>query len=126
MLREQLAFRMMHLRAQPPAWQQFLLTLYAEFPPPTLDAQQCEAEARAVVATAPMSAGVLKCLRRALLLYHPDKNRAEDTGAEWAALAEEVSKMGTELMAHYRQRVAATSSEDLFVEPEEVQAQPFD
>ena len=126
MLREQLAFRMMHLRAQPPAWQQFLLTLYAEFPPPTLDAQQCEAEARAVAATAPMSAGVLKCLRRALLLYHPDKNRAEDTGAEWAALAEEVSKMGTELMAHYRQRVAATSSEDLFVEPEEVQAQPFD
>ena len=57
-----------------------------------------------------MSSGVLRALRRALTHYHPDKNRAELYGAEWAQLAEDVSKMLTELLEHYRRRIATTAS----------------
>ena len=58
----------------------------------------------------PMSAGVLKVLRRALTLYHPDKNREDARGAEWAATAEELAKMATALLEEYRRKIRATSS----------------
>jgi hypothetical protein len=38
-----------------------------------------------------------KALRRALILYHPDKNRAEQYGVRWAALCEELAKIFGEL-----------------------------
>ena len=101
MLREQISHRLENPSAQPPAWQQLLLTVYSDFPPPTLSAAEREAELRTVGTTAPMSAGVLKALRRAMVVYHPDKNRKEVVGEEWAATAEEVTKMASWLFAHY-------------------------
>ena len=98
MLREQITRKLHNPRAQPPAWQHLLLTIYSEFPPP---AQSMEADLRVVGTTAPMSAGVLKALRRAMVVYHPDKNRKEVVGEEWAATAEEVTKMASWLFAHY-------------------------
>ena len=111
LLREQVACRLIQPRVQPPAWQQLLLTLYNDFPSPLLTSEQREAEVLAVCEAAPMSPAVLRCLRRALVLYHPDKNRPDEMGTEWAAIAEEVTKMGTEIIAYYRQRISASSSE---------------
>ena len=56
-----------------------------------------------------MSPAVIKALRRALLLYHPDKNRAH--GDEWAETAEEIAKMATALLEYYRRRISASESE---------------
>ena len=98
-------------RLQPPAWQLFLQTVYSELPPRGLSAEQSATEAASLAEVAAMSSGVLRALRRALLLYHPDKNRAEEHGGEWAAVAEEVTKMATSLLLHYRDRVAASSAD---------------
>ena len=98
-------------RLQPPAWQLFLETVYSELPPKGLSAEQTAKEAANLAEVAAMSSGVLRALRRALLLYHPDKNRAEEHGGEWAAVAEEVTKMATSLLLHYRDRVAASSAD---------------
>ena len=44
-------------------------------------------------------------LRKALLLYHPDKNRADNHGREWASTAEAVTRMATALLDYYRRRI---------------------
>ena len=56
-----------------------------------------------------MSPAVIKALRRALLLYHPDKNRAH--GDDWAETAEEIAKLATALIEHYRRRVSPEIAE---------------
>lgn len=99
-------------RLQPPAWEYFLLVSYETFPPPALDAAQVAAEVAEVRRTAPMSTAVIRALRKALTLYHPDKNRAEELGAEWAAMAEELAKMASLLLETYRRKITATSTSD--------------
>ena len=102
--------RLQHTLLQPPAWQLCLQSVYFELPPRALSRSQSDREAAALTNVVPMSSGVLRALRRALTHYHPDKNRAEQYGAEWAQLAEDVSKMLTELLEHYRRRIASTAA----------------
>jgi hypothetical protein len=99
----------------PPAWQLFLHTVYMEptLLPRMLSREQSAREAAALAELPSMSSGVLRALRKALTLYHPDKNRAEEHGAEWAGLAEEVSKMATALLEHYRARITTASAADV-------------
>ena len=56
-----------------------------------------------------MSSGVTRALRRSLLLYHPDKNRKDIHGAEWAEAAEELAKLATVLLENYRRRIKAST-----------------
>ena len=95
---------------QPPAWQLFLETVYVELPPQTLTHAQSAGEASALSQIAPMSTGVLRALRRALVYYHPDRNRVEDHGAEWAGVAEEVSKIATQLHEYYKRHISTNTS----------------
>ena len=97
--------RLLNPRMQPPAWLHFLHTLYSGFPPRSLSTAQAHAEAAQLASVAPMSAEVLRALRRSLVLYHPDKNRRTEHGAEWAQLAEEISKLASMLLEHYRRRI---------------------
>ena len=39
-------------------------------------------------------------LRRAALLYHPDKNLEADHGAAWAQLCEQLTRLATQLLEH--------------------------
>jgi hypothetical protein len=94
---------------QPPAWQHFLLTAYSAFVPPSLTAAQAVTELAEVRAIAPMSTGVIRALRRALTLYHPDKNLAQEHGEEWAQVAEELAKMATVLLETYRRKISSAS-----------------
>ena len=109
-LRDEIILRLGNPRLQPPAWQHFLLVVYEHFPPPSLDAEQRAAEVRRIRSVEAMSAGVLRALRQALIVFHPDRNRAEARGAEWASVAEEISKMATELIEQYKGRVQQPSS----------------
>ena len=109
-LQLELTERLANPRLQPPAWQHFLLTAYSAFIPPSLTPAQAASEAAEARAIAPMSTGVIRALRRALTLYHPDKNRPQDHGEEWAHLAEELAKLATVLLETYRRRISSTSS----------------
>ena len=93
--------------ANPPAWLYYLRTVYEEFPPPTLPpAKLARAKGSLTqAANSQISRTVLRALMEAIRVYHPDKNRAEDHGAAWAACAEEVTKIGTELYGEYRARI---------------------
>ena len=86
---------------QLPAWHHFLLAVYTHFPPRSLSPGDCAAEAAQVQAIAAAGAPwvILRSIRRALVLYHPDKNRPAEHGQEWAAMAEELSKMASQLLA---------------------------
>lgn len=95
---------------QPPAWEHFLRVVYAQFPPPALTVAECAAELQALSTVHPMSNGVLRALRRSLQLYHPDKNRVGTHGEEWVATAEDVTKLATMLLNHYRARISTSSS----------------
>lgn len=98
---------------QPPAWQLFLETVYIQMPPQTLTHRASAGEAAALAQIPHMSAGVLRALRRALVYYHPDRNLEGEYGREWAGVAEEVSKMATQLHDHYKRHISTATSETL-------------
>ena len=91
----------------PPAWQWLLLLCYERYPPANLSEAKRAAEASAVRAmpsrydhTDAAARGLTgKALRRALVQYHPDKNRAAVCGARWAVFCEEIAKIVTGLLA---------------------------
>ena len=74
-----------------------------------MDVVVCNREAASVRAIDVVSHGArgsdargrlaIKWLRKALVAYHPDKNRAEKYGVHWAALCEELAKLASELLA---------------------------
>jgi hypothetical protein len=109
-LGEQVSQRLEEPTRQPPAWQMFLCGAYEFWPPRTWTRAQCTAEIEGVLTVPPMSVGVIKALRRALTVYHPDKNRLEAYGTEWAHAAEELAKIASFLLEHYRRRVAQATS----------------
>ena len=103
--------------SEPPAWQWLLALCYEAFPPASLGDSASAREAAAVrdahVAPPPEASGSspnssvsspakkpsVRALRRALVHYHPDKNRAEVHGVRWAVLCEELAKLATQLLA---------------------------
>jgi len=108
-LEAQVVERLAQPQLMPPAWQFFLLAVYDAFPPRSLTPSQRTEESDKVRRVPPMSPAVIKALRRALLLYHPDKNRAH--GDDWAETAEEIAKLATALIEHYRRRVSPEIAE---------------
>lgn len=98
--------RLVNVQLQPPAWQLFLLSAYQNYPPPDLSAQEVADEIRHVSAcTTAMTAVVARALRKALKVYHPDKNLAAVRGERWAEDAGRITRMATSLLDHYRRRV---------------------
>ena len=97
---------------QPPAWLWLLVLCYERYPPASIGQEASTREAatlRAIDTTAddkpkaptspPTRTSSVRLLRRALVLYHPDKNRAEQYGVQWAAFCEEMAKLATALLA---------------------------
>ena len=107
LLAQQVTRRIEEPNLLPSAWQLFLFSAYKDWPPRTLTWEQIRAEVNALHAVQPMSVGVTKALRRALVLYHPDRNQEAEHGQEWAQSAEELAKLATVLLEHYRRRVSA-------------------
>ena len=95
--------------AAPPAWLHYLRVVYADFPPPGLTPAQLGRAQGSLqqAANSKISRTVVRALMEAIRLYHPDKNRPTDHGASWAACAEAITKIGTELCAEYRARIDA-------------------
>eukprot|EP00900_Chrysochromulina_parva_P000453 jgi/Chrpa1/10408/Chrysochromulina_OHIO_Genome00004278-RA len=112
-LQREIEARQANVQLQPPAWQFFLLAAYAHYPPPALTPQELLAEQAALREIAPMSAGVTRALRRALILYHPDKNMSSAHGDEWPAAAGQLSRMATNLREYYRARIRLASTDVL-------------
>lgn len=95
----------------PPAWQWLLALCYEHYPPAAMDHSASRREAEAVRAldvglqlaggppASPVRTPAVKHLRKALVQYHPDKNRAEQYGVRWAAFCEEIAKLYTRLLA---------------------------
>jgi hypothetical protein len=108
-LERELEAHLTDVQLQPHAWQFFLLAAYAHYPPPALTVHEVAAELVAVAKIAPMSAGVTRALRRAFILYHPDKNLPTTHGIEWSATAGQLSRMATSLREYYRLRIPASS-----------------
>ena len=111
-LERELEARLTDVQLQPHAWQFFLLAAYAYYPPPALTVHEVAAELVAVAKIAPMSAGVTRALRRAFILYHPDKNLPTTHGIEWSATAGQLSRMATNLREYYRLRIPASSDRE--------------
>ena len=111
-LERELEARLTDVQLQPHAWQFFLLAAYAYYPPPALAAHEVAAELVAVAKIAPMSVGVARALRRAFILYHPDKNLPTAHGIEWSATAGQLSRMATNLREYYRMRIPASSDRE--------------
>ena len=101
---------------EPPAWLWLLVLCYERYPPPSMDKPTAAREAStlrsidtsvgeasiaigAASAASPTRRQSVKLLRRALVHYHPDKNRAEQHGVAWAAFCEEIAKLATGLLA---------------------------
>ena len=112
-LQREIEARQANVQLQPPAWQFFLLAAYAHYPPPALTPQELLTELAALREIAPMSAGVTRALRRALILYHPDKNMSSAHGDEWSAAAGQLSRMATNLREYYRARIRLASTDVL-------------
>ena len=93
----------------PAAHSIFVFVAYQHWPPRAWTRAQCQEEADAVHSIPPMSTDVIKALRRALTMYHPDKNRKDIHGAEWAEAAEELAKLSTVLLENYRRRIKAST-----------------
>ena len=108
-LQAELNERMLRPQLQPPAWQFLLLALYRHYPPRSITASECAAEASNVQGIESMSGGVLRALRRSLLLYHPDKNRSQDHGDEWAGQAEQITRIATAVLDYYRRRIGSSA-----------------
>jgi len=111
-LERELEAHLTDLQLQPNAWQFFLLAAYAHYPPPALTVHEVAAELVAVAKIAPMSAGVTRALRRAFILYHPDKNLPTTHGIAWSATAGQLSRMATNLREYYRLRIPASSDRE--------------
>jgi hypothetical protein len=124
-LQREIEARQANVQLQPPAWQFFLLAAYAHYPPPALTPQELLAELAALREIAPMSAGVTRALRRALILYHPDKNMSSAHGDEWLAAAGQLSRMATNLREYYRARIRLASTDVLAEAIAEAMADDF-
>jgi hypothetical protein len=111
-LERELEAHLTDVQLQPHAWQFFLLAAYAHYPPPALTVHEVAAELVAVAKIAPMSAGVTRALRRAFILYHPDKNLPTTHGIAWSATAGQLSRMATNLREYYRLRIPASSDRE--------------
>ena len=94
--------RLVHVQLQPPAWQLFLLSVYEHYPPPGLPAEEIADELRHIssfaMSSTPGLAFVTRSLRKALLLYHPDKNPPAVRGERWAEDAGRITRMATSLL----------------------------
>ena len=108
-LQQDINSRLANFQLQPPAWQHFLLNVYTHYPPPSLSEEERTRELSEVARIEGMSVGVTKALRRLLLLYHPDKNRAGSYSESWAAEAEQIARMATALLDYYRRRIQSSS-----------------
>ena len=92
-----------------PAWLFFVRAAYDHFPAPGLTpAQRAKAKASLHRASnSRLSRTAPRALMEAIRIYHPDKNRVDEYGAEWAAAAEELTKMATALYTEHRRLLEA-------------------